>query len=589
MQTVWRGFILSALLFCAPLSVHALSTSWSTTIPGSFEFYNPVSYWYMIWNTTTYSGGWRNADLLTSPTVTVNYAIDVINTATQQPLSQNAEVPVGTVIEFRPRPPSDSQIVWSSSSALGTFNGHWVSGAGISLTSNTVYTGPDNFVGIEYNFHYTVWINPPEPRPATAQEIAQSTCPASDYLGAVSGRDVYASLSLDEPVMSVVHSGSAGLSCDSTGFVCTVTSPGSIESRFTFKPITGHFYFRYNSSSITTKRIWVRIWDVTIPVGSYSEEINNPFCAGPNTPLRRTGQTSAYTLTVPAKTVLFVGNSISPNSAPPAPAITGVLESFPSYEARFTLRSTDSDGDTLRYGIDWDRNGTIDVWEPTSGYVSSGVDRKVSNRWDSVGYYAFQVLAEDSLGNRSGWSTYGITITPVLPVSADLRVNSLDSTTVNVGEPATLTWSSSNASSCAGVGFSTGGKTQNTTGLQVVPVPPVTVYRIQCSGSGTPAEDAAEVYVASPTVDIAVIPANSLIRAGDSVVLSWSAVDITKNSCELRGPGIVRRQSNNLIQWDGTTSVSINQESTFTISCNSSGGVITDSVTVGLVPDFEEF
>ncbi|PIT91448.1 hypothetical protein COU17_00455 [Candidatus Kaiserbacteria bacterium CG10_big_fil_rev_8_21_14_0_10_49_17] len=589
MQTVWRGLVLCVLLFSAPFSAHALSASWSSTIPGSIQFENPIYYWYQIWNATTYPGGWQTADFLTSPTVSVQYYVDVIDTATQQPLPQNADVSVGQVIEFRPRPLSDSNITWSSSSVPGTFNGHWEPRAVIDSTFNTPYAGPDNFVGVEYNLYYTVWLNPPSPRQSTAQEKADSTCPASEYLGTTRGRDVYASLSLDEPVMSVEHNGSAGLSCDSTGFVCTVTSPGSIESRFTFEPVDGHFYYRYDSRDIITKRLTIRFWDVTIPVGTYSETVNNPFCAGSNTPMRRVGESGAFSVAVPAQSIVFVGDAKTPNSAPTPPVISGAASSYPSVLTQFTFLSTDPDGDTLRYGIDWDENASVDEWVPSSGYVSSGSSGDSSYGWGSAGSYTFQALAEDEIGNRSAWSTHNITINPALPVSVDLRVNGENSATVSDGESALLTWSSNNASSCSGAGFSTGGQTHNSTGLVVVPSAPSTVYRILCSGIGSPAEDSVEVYVASPTVDIAVIPADSLIRAGDSIVLSWSAVDITKNSCELSGPGIVRRQSNNLTQWDGTTSVRVDQKSTFTIVCESAQGDVSDSITVGLIPDFEEF
>lgn len=55
-------------------------------------------------------------------------------------------------------------------------------------------------------------------------------------------------------------------------------------------------------------------------------------------------------------------------------------------------------------------------------------------------------------------------------------------TTINVGNPSTLTWSSTNATSCTG----TGGWNQNlaTSGSMAVTPPVTTTYNITCTGSG---------------------------------------------------------------------------------------------------------
>jgi catechol 2,3-dioxygenase-like lactoylglutathione lyase family enzyme len=70
-----------------------------------------------------------------------------------------------------------------------------------------------------------------------------------------------------------------------------------------------------------------------------------------------------------------------------------------SYE--YSTQTSDFDGDTVRYGWDWDGDYTIDEW--TSFFPS---DTKVTSAhsWDTPGNYEIRVTAEDSHGNLGDWS-----------------------------------------------------------------------------------------------------------------------------------------------------------------------------------------
>jgi hypothetical protein len=71
----------------------------------------------------------------------------------------------------------------------------------------------------------------------------------------------------------------------------------------------------------------------------------------------------------------------------------------------FTFTGTDTNTPKLdiRYGVDWNKDGTIDLW--TSPYVSSGTGQAVSHTWTAVGVTSFQVLTGNSQLKNSGWTS----------------------------------------------------------------------------------------------------------------------------------------------------------------------------------------
>lgn len=72
----------------------------------------------------------------------------------------------------------------------------------------------------------------------------------------------------------------------------------------------------------------------------------------------------------------------------------------------------------LKYGFDWNRDGTVDEWKPASGYVNAGVSVSSVHSWPAVGSYTFQVKAVNDQGVSSAWSTKTITIGLVPPEPA---------------------------------------------------------------------------------------------------------------------------------------------------------------------------
>ena len=103
----------------------------------------------------------------------------------------------------------------------------------------------------------------------------------------------------------------------------------------------------------------------------------------------------------------------------------------------------------------------------------------------------FQVYGEGTVGYLARWLTgmlsyvqvtgegYGHYI-PKWTVSLPTASVSLTLPTIFTGESTTLTWSSTNATSCTGTNFSTGGATS---GSITVSPNNTTVYSVTCSGS----------------------------------------------------------------------------------------------------------
>ena len=98
------------------------------------------------------------------------------------------------------------------------------------------------------------------------------------------------------------------------------------------------------------------------------------------------------------------------NSAPTSPVITGPVSGYVNIGNTYSLVSTDPESNQIRYGIDWDNNGTVDEWSPNGGYVNSGTSRSAVHTWASTGAKTFKALAEDSSGAQSGWTSFTVNI-----------------------------------------------------------------------------------------------------------------------------------------------------------------------------------
>ncbi len=154
-----------------------------------------------------------------------------------------------------------------------------------------------------------------------------------------------------------------------------------------------------------------------------------------------------------------------------------------------------------------------------------------------------------------------------------------------IGESSTISWTSTNADSCSGTGFSTSGSTSGN--AAVSPTSDAT-YQVQCTNSQGSTNDFVDVEVLQPNITITVDGESDSIRvAKDAVVdVVWHAEDT--DSCDVVGPGVLVNNATD-DPFDGSASVTISERSVYTIECDASTETYTESVTVNIPPDFEEF
>ncbi len=171
-----------------------------------------------------------------------------------------------------------------------------------------------------------------------------------------------------------------------------------------------------------------------------------------------------------------------------------------------------------------------------------------------------------------GTATDSVTITVAPPPAPRVPI-SADPTTIQAGASSTLTWSSTNATSCAidhGIG------TVNTSGSTAVSPTVTTTYTVTASGAGGTAVGSVTITVTpapAPRVHLSAYPRR--IRQGQSATLIW--LSRHADSCDIQ-PGI------GAVAASGSITVSPLTTTTYTITAFGPGGSVTDSITVTVIP-----
>jgi len=178
-----------------------------------------------------------------------------------------------------------------------------------------------------------------------------------------------------------------------------------------------------------------------------------------------------------------------------------------------------------------------------------------------------------------GSSSRTVVVSVAAPAAPTLNLSAAPST-VQANGSSTLTWTSSNATSCTASGGWSGSKA--TSGSQSVgPLTTTTNFTLSCSGAGGNVQKTAMVTVGStppppppppaPTVTLSANP--TAVDASGTTALTWSSTNAT--SC-VASDG-----------WSGTkltsgteTSASLTVNTTFTLRCDGNGDSASQSVTV---------
>ena len=111
------------------------------------------------------------------------------------------------------------------------------------------------------------------------------------------------------------------------------------------------------------------------------------------------------------------GTICAGNLDAPTGAVFGPTQGVPGTYT-FTVTAIDPQSDAIRYGIDWNMDGTADEWLPSDlpvvQYVGSGTPQDFTHTWTTNGTQAFQVIVQDTAGNSS-WIQYNIVISDIAP------------------------------------------------------------------------------------------------------------------------------------------------------------------------------
>ena len=177
-------------------------------------------------------------------------------------------------------------------------------------------------------------------------------------------------------------------------------------------------------------------------------------------------------------------------TGPTAPTVTGPTTGVTNTNYTFSASSIDPNGNQVRYGFDWDKDGVVNPsdWLPAgSTYVNSGTLQSDTNSWSNPGTYTFQVLSQNYLGLNSAWTPFTITISnPVYIPNISL---SAAPTTIAPGGTTVLTWSTSNnPTSCVGATSPTPGPWDGSksvgSGFQVIAgITNSSVFGLTCTNS----------------------------------------------------------------------------------------------------------
>ena len=510
MWLVWCCLIpFSATIVFIPQAVWAKSeTVTVTTSGGLYHKYNGgFSYDYR----DSSGNEWHQG--LYPSTAAITYNAEVEDAVTGEAFTNNEAIPIGTRIRVHQIDRQNTDISWFGTGyGFDSPYGRWIAEA----AAPAVGCAPDGFVN---DVHVVV-------KGAFGNTVKWHSA------------RVYAYLSVNPPEPTVV-SPSENLSC--TGNVCTVTGLGPISVGLQFPETAGKFYFRYYVYDW-----WY--WRLAGPI-----EIPDFTCITSNDPMRLAWSNNDFILPVPTKTISFTFRSNEPSNPPTTPIITSRLSntSFTDDRQVFAIESTDPDGDKIKYGIDWDNNGKVDLWIPGADlYEDSDVPVHAPRTWIDADTYIFKAIAQDENGAKSRWAAYTVTITPHPP---EVALNAAGCTIVlgGVDCQGRVGWQyqhangpylvadgaveigNTNMSDTKPITLSGGrhiitasnrGRVLDSKTVEAACVSGTAWYGGSCVNDHSP--------VLTLNVKQSVLPMNG------STDISWTISDFTMNTCTLSGPGV---------------------------------------------------
>ena len=175
------------------------------------------------------------------------------------------------------------------------------------------------------------------------------------------------------------------------------------------------------------------------------------------------------------------------------------------------------------------------------------------------------------INDEGGRTARSVTVSVVSSTPTPSLTFTADPTSVALNGTSTLSWTSSNATSCTASGDWSGAK-QPTGSASVGPLTATGTYNLSCTGAGGTIQRSATIsLVGAPSVDLTAAP--TAVASGARSQLSWTSQNAT--SCVASGG------------WTGTKATSGTQQTAalttatdYSISCTGVGGTAQDTVRV---------
>lgn len=295
--------------------------------------------------------------------VSVKYAANVYNAATNEKISCGSTVPEGTRLRFEIKSHDDKDISWFATGGI------WDSPYGM-WKNNAGYPSKNNMCA----------------------KVNQTDADKKD----AEKMKAYAMYVVAPPNTSIT--GLNGNSCTGNGKTQTCTmKAGVYNASFNYADTKSYLYGALRKTD--TDKVPVCSWGPARPN-------NGAFCKASGC------ENNVYPAkTVPKQAIACQIKVVAPNEPPAKPnAAAGAC--VIGKPTTITMSATDPDNDKIRYAIDWDNNGTVDQYVPSSGYTSSGQVLTANRTYTgAAGSKTVKIKAMDVNGSSSGWSSVSFSCT----------------------------------------------------------------------------------------------------------------------------------------------------------------------------------
>jgi hypothetical protein len=169
-----------------------------------------------------------------------------------------------------------------------------------------------------------------------------------------------------------------------------------------------------------------------------------------------------------------------------------------------------------------------------------------------------------------GISTASITVTVMQPPPT--LTLTADPVTVMAGDSAVLSWNSADANT---ISFNQGIGDVSLDGSLTVSPNAATTYVATATGPGGKTTRSVPITVTYPLPTVSFSATPSSVKAGESIVLAWSATNAESVSID---------QGIGMVDPDGTLQVSPAEDTVYSITVTGPGGIVTEQAAVTVIP-----